>query len=247
MPPRRRRAPPTHGVAPRRCSYALGSFRLDRFDLGEVLAHVPLGKLDVVIGLKVQPELRRGAEGLRQAQGGVGGYTGFLVRQPFNARPRNAASFRQRAAPEINPAARSEVDLASTPSPTLFAFCELRRLLRNTKLAYDGCGKTTRRANHFGFTEFVSSPGIKNISLLRKIKSEYILGHPVLLRRASAVVTDVGRVAMDAEVTETTVAASVRRRRVVLAPRCWRQVREMPKASRGRWWQKSPFTRESTL
>ncbi|MET3845191.1 sorbitol-specific phosphotransferase system component IIA [Bradyrhizobium sp. OAE829] len=41
-------------------------------------------------------------------------------------------------------------------------------------------------------------PEIKNISVYQKENQEYVFGHPVLLRRASAVVTDVGRVAMDA-------------------------------------------------
>ena len=46
----------------------------------------------------------------------------------------------------------------------------------------------------------MSSPKIKNISLFRQGKSGVHIAHPVLLRRASAVVTDVGRVAVDAEV-----------------------------------------------
>ena len=62
------------------------------------------------------------------------------------------------------------------------------------------CVKLTRRANHFRFTEFVSSPEIKNISLYQKAKSVLHSAHPALLRRASAVVTDVGRGAVDAEV-----------------------------------------------
>ncbi|WP_211997386.1 hypothetical protein, partial [Bradyrhizobium sp. JYMT SZCCT0180] len=63
------------------------------------------------------------------------------------------------------------------------------------------CVKTTRRANQFGFTEIVSSRKflqIKNISVVGRPKSVRIYRHPVLLRRASAVVTDVGRVAVDA-------------------------------------------------
>ena len=47
---------------------------------------------------------------------------------------------------------------------------------------------------------------MKNILLLQKGKPGHIFGHPVLIRRASAVVTDVGRVAVDADVMETTVA-----------------------------------------
>ena len=42
--------------------------------------------------------------------------------------------------------------------------------------------------------------------------------HPVLVRRASAVVTDVGRVAVDAAVALDARDGSVRQRRVVLAP-----------------------------
>ena len=61
----------------------------------------------------------------------------------------------------------------------------------------------TRRANQFRFAESMSSPEIKNISLFQKPNQGYIFGHPVLLRRASAVVTDVGRVAVDADVAET--------------------------------------------
>jgi hypothetical protein len=52
----------------------------------------------------------------------------------------------------------------------------------------------------------MSSPEIKNISLLQKAEAGYILAHPVLVRRASAVVTDVGRVAVDAAVAKTNVA-----------------------------------------
>ena len=52
-------------------------------------------------------------------------------------------------------------------------------------------------------------------------------------QRASAVVTDVGRVAMDADVTKTNVADSVRQRRVVLTPRCWRWRWQQYMAHRG--------------
>jgi hypothetical protein len=45
----------------------------------------------------------------------------------------------------------------------------------------------------------VSSPGIKNISLFQKCKWSYIHRHPVPTRGASAVVTNEGRVAVDAE------------------------------------------------
>ena len=83
--------------------------------------------------------------------------------------------------------------------------------------------KAEAEANHFCFTESVSSPEIKNISLFQKTKSGHILAHPVPLR-ASAVVTDVGRVAVDAEVATDERSLSVRQKRVVLTPVCWRQV-----------------------
>ncbi|MBR1192229.1 hypothetical protein [Bradyrhizobium sp. AUGA SZCCT0160] len=60
------------------------------------------------------------------------------------------------------------------------------------------CDILTRRANHFRFAEVVSSPDIKNISVYQNENQVHIFGHPVLVRRASAVVTDVGRVAVDA-------------------------------------------------
>jgi len=46
----------------------------------------------------------------------------------------------------------------------------------------------------------MSSPKIKNISLFQKCELGYINAHPVPLRGASAVVTNEGRVAVDAEV-----------------------------------------------
>jgi hypothetical protein len=63
-----------------------------------------------------------------------------------------------------------------------------------------GCDKSTRRANHFGLSEIVSSPGIKNISVFSAAKSLHINSHPVPRRGASAIVTNVGRVAVDADV-----------------------------------------------
>src|SRR6266702_814453 len=51
----------------------------------------------------------------------------------------------------------------------------------------------------------VSSPEIKNISLFPKANPWHIYCHPVLLRGALAIVTNVGRVAVDAEVPVTKV------------------------------------------
>jgi hypothetical protein len=46
----------------------------------------------------------------------------------------------------------------------------------------------------------MSSLKIKNISLFQKKNQRYISGHPVLSRGALAIVTNVGRVAVDADV-----------------------------------------------
>jgi hypothetical protein len=52
---------------------------------------------------------------------------------------------------------------------------------------------------HFRMSEFVSSPQIQKIfRFIRRPNQWFILPIPPLLRRASAVVTDVGRGAMDA-------------------------------------------------
>jgi hypothetical protein len=52
----------------------------------------------------------------------------------------------------------------------------------------------------------VSTPEIKNIALFQKSDQWHIYAHPALSRGALAIVTNVGRVAVDADVTETTVA-----------------------------------------
>jgi hypothetical protein len=46
----------------------------------------------------------------------------------------------------------------------------------------------------------VSSPKIKNISLLQKCEQGHIYRHPVPTRGASAIVTNVGRGAVDVDV-----------------------------------------------
>ena len=92
----------------------------------------------------------------------------------------------------------------------------------------------------------MSSPGIKDISLLQKPNQCHIYSHPVLVRRASAVVTDVGRVAVDAE-----VARRARLRRTAKA--CGPDVAVLASmhleatASKGATEAKEPFSGESTL
>src|SRR6478672_4177641 len=61
-----------------------------------------------------------------------------------------------------------------------------------------GCGKSTRRANHFGFSEMVSSPKIKNISVFVQPKSDAYQTCLVPPEGRSRVVTSAGRDAVDA-------------------------------------------------
>jgi hypothetical protein len=77
----------------------------------------------------------------------------------------------------------------------------------------------------FRFSEVMSSPKIKNISLLQNAKSAYIFGHPVPLRGAyHDRHRSLGRVAVDAGSADNERRESVRQRRVVLTPLSWRQV-----------------------
>src|SRR5690349_10840875 len=73
-----------------RSTTGLGCSCPNRPDLLEILADLSLRDLNVVIGLKIQPEFGRGAEDLRQAQRGICRYARFLIRQSLDARPRNA-------------------------------------------------------------------------------------------------------------------------------------------------------------
>ena len=83
--------------------------------------------------------------------------------------------------------------------------------------------ETARRANHFRFTEILSSPKIKNISLFPKTKQWHYLPVPPDKRgardRLERAVGCGGRGCVEDERHRR-----VRRRRVVLTPRRWRQV-----------------------
>jgi hypothetical protein len=88
----------------------------------------------------------------------------------------------------------------------------------------------------------MSSPRMKNISVYQNGNQGYMFGHPVLVRRASAVVTDVGRVAMDACLrTDDGRGLSVRQNRVVLAPVAGVKLSEKRKLNR--WRRSQPRTR----
>ena len=106
------------------------------------------------------------------------------------------------------------------------------------------CCVTTRRANQFGFTESVSSPSGKNISVLQKGKSPYMICHPVPFRgafrerqergagmrwtrqrRARGHGRRAGEIwsPVSGQGAETTGVVSVRKNRVGLTPQGWRQ------------------------
>jgi hypothetical protein len=60
-------------------------------------------------------------------------------------------------------------------------------------------GKLTRRANHFGFSEIVSSRELRIFRFRCRANQGHISCHPVPRRGASAIVTNVGQGAVDAD------------------------------------------------
>src|SRR5438477_9468950 len=70
----------------------------------------------------------------------------------------------------------------------------------------------------------MSSPGIKNIPVFFQRKSLHINCVPFLSEGRFMIATNVGRAAVDAGSADNERRESVRQRRVVLTPRCWRQV-----------------------
>ena len=67
------------------------------------------------------------------------------------------------------------MDITAQPSANATLIINLKTAVPTTLLGRTaevvgcgGCDKTTRRANHFRFTEIMSSPEIKNISLFQK-------------------------------------------------------------------------------
>jgi hypothetical protein len=89
------------------------------------------------------------------------------------------------------------------------------------------CDKLTRRANHFVFSEIVSSPKsirIENISLLQKGKSGAHLSASCSAKRGVGRRHERGTGSGGRGCALDERHGSVRRSRVVLTPRCWRQV-----------------------
>jgi len=95
--------------------------------------------------------------------------------------------------------------------------------------------KLTRRANHFRFTEIVSSPRIKNISLYQKAKSVVHSCPSRPTQRGVGHRHNEGRVAVDVKVAFDERRWSVRRKRVVLAPVTASSFWEVKADQRRRW------------
>jgi hypothetical protein len=70
------------------------------------------------------------------------------------------------------------------------------------------CRTTGKTPDQIADLLCLSSPHCKNISVFPKCKSVYMICHPVLLRGALAIVTNVGRVAVDAKVPLTNGAGA---------------------------------------
>jgi len=78
-----------------------------------------------------------------------------------------------------------------SPLPACWTNSALRggRRRRASIILRGTCDKSTRRANHFGLSEIVSSPGIKNISVFPNPKSGVWSARLTRTQGASAVVT----------------------------------------------------------
>jgi hypothetical protein len=77
----------------RRASASRGG--VDRFDRGDVVRLCLLGHLQIVTGLKIEPELRGGAEQLLQAQSRVDRHRRLATHQLLDARPRDVQTHRR--------------------------------------------------------------------------------------------------------------------------------------------------------
>src|SRR2546430_14546529 len=82
-----------------------------------------------------------------------------------------------------------------------------------------------RRANHFVFSEMASPAPFAKIFCFAPEANQFTDSRrPVPKEGRLAIVTNAGRDAMDAAARETNADCCGRRSRVVLTPRCWRQV-----------------------
>ena len=89
-----------HGVRPAAnfrgppilCSAGLGHLRLVHgLDAVENLAEIALRDLNIVVGLQVQPKLRRCTKRLGEPKCGIGGNAGLLACNPLDSSPRQTA------------------------------------------------------------------------------------------------------------------------------------------------------------
>src|SRR6185436_1691290 len=83
------------------------------------------------------------------------------------------------------------------------------------------------------FGNYVKPQNKKTFRFIRSVNQVYTNIHPVPLRGASAIVTNEGRVAVDADCADNERHESVRRSRVVLTPHCWRRRWQQYMAHRG--------------
>ena len=143
------------------------------------------------------------------------------------ANGRRSNHHRKRHAPRHQGRARGDQQshgAKSAPLPTLRNLPrEPHRLIPQGRFRRRTCDKTTRRANHFRFSENVSSPKLKNISLFPNSNQRYIMTIPSRQEGRVMIAMIVGRVAVDAGSADGERHESVRQRRVVLTSRCWRQ------------------------
>ena len=92
----------------------------------------------------------------------------------------------------------------------------------------------TRNSQTASTRFYLSSPARKNIALNPSGKSILELRQPTPSEGRIMIVTNVGWAAVDATVPRDERRSSVRRNRVVLAPRCWRQAwRSYPRSDGG--------------
>src|SRR3954463_14964533 len=96
------------------------------------------------------------------------------------------------------------------------------------------CDKLARRANHSDFPKSCQAPESKIFLFFRsQIRRMVCPSHPTEGR--IAIVTNVRWDAVDARAATDERGLSVRRNRVVLTPRCWRQVAQGPCRAQRRW------------
>src|SRR3977135_1382356 len=93
--------------------------------------------------------------------------------------------------------------------------------------------KLTRRANQFRFTESGVKPRNQKYFAFPEMRNRVYLSPSRPTQKGVGRRHDEGRVAVDAEAATDARGQSVRQRRVVLTPRCWRRRWQQYMAHRG--------------